>query len=63
MIILKKKICLLIVILFNLTLFSSFSFAEVPRYNKILSLEDVRVYKQIFDIQKNLLEVRNRKSG
>ena len=60
MIILKKKICLIIVILFNLTVFSSFSFAEIPRYNKILSLEDVKVYKQIFDIQKK--SIKSKKS-
>ena len=57
MIMLKKKICLIIVILFNITLFSSFSFAEIPRYNKILSLEDVKVYKQIFDIQKKSIRI------
>lgn len=60
MIMLKKKICLIIVILFNITLFSSFSFAEIPRYNKILSLEDVKVYKQIFDIQKK--SIKSKKS-
>ena len=60
MIILKKKICLIIVILFKITVFSSLSFAEIQRYNKILSLEDVKVYKQIFDIQKK--SIKNKKS-
>ena len=61
MIILKKKICLLIVILSNPILFSSFSFAEISRYNKILSLEDITVYKQIFEIQKKSIKSKKSK--
>ena len=53
--------CLLIVILLNLILFSSYSFAETPSYNKILSIQDVKVYKQIFDIQKKSIKSKNSK--
>ena len=60
MIISKTNISSFIAILLNLVFFSSFSFAEIPRYNKILSLEDVKIYKQIFDIQKK--SIKNKKS-
>ena len=51
MIITKKLICSIIAILLNLILCSSFSFAEIPQNKKILSLEVVKIYKQIFAIQ------------
>ncbi len=60
MIISKKIICSFIAILFNLILSSSFSFAETPSFKKILSSEDIKIYKQIFDIQKK--SIRSKKS-
>ena len=60
MIITKKLICAIIAIPFNLILCSNFSFAETPQNKKILSLEDVKIYKQIFSVQKK--SIKNKKS-
>ena len=59
MIITKKLICAIIAIPLNLILCSSFSFAETPQNKKILSLEDVKIYKQIFSVQKK--SIKNKK--
>ena len=60
MIITKKLICAIIAIPLNFILCSSFSLAETSQIKKILSLEDVKIYKQIFAVQKK--SIKNKKS-
>ena len=60
MIISKKIISYFVAILLNLILSSSFSFSETLSFKNILSSEDVKIYKQIFDLQKK--SIRSKRS-
>ena len=61
MLILKKLICAFIAISLNLILFSGYSYGETPQNKKILLLEDVKIYKQIFAIQKKSIKSKKSK--
>ena len=60
MIIFKKTLSSFIVTSITIFLFSSISSAEIQSYKKILSSEDAKIYKEIFNLQKK--SIKNKKS-
>ncbi len=60
MIILKNKKIVFPFIFFSFLIFSNISFANNNNIKKILSLDDIKIYKKIFAIQK--LPIKNKKS-
>ena len=60
MLILKNKKISFVLFFLSLLIFSNFASAETKNYKKILSKNDIKIYKKIFEIQK--LPIKNKNS-
>ena len=60
MIILKNTKIIVPLIFLSSLIFSNISFANNDNMKKILSLDDIKIYKKIFEIQK--LPIKSKKS-
>ena len=56
----KNKLVIILYFILSIFLISNCSLADVDSYNKVLSFKDIKIYKEIFKIQKQ--PIKNKKS-